>query len=49
VLIFPDQAAHDAYQVHPVHDRFRSECGAFWTAVRIYDSITENDLMQPSG
>ena len=49
VLIFPDQAAHDAYQVHPVHDRFRSECGGFWTAVRIYDSITEDDPTQPSG
>ena len=49
VLIFPDQAAHDAYQVHPVHDRFRSECGGFWTAVRIYDSVTEDDPTQPSG
>jgi hypothetical protein len=40
VLVFPDQAAHDAYQVHPVHDRFRAECGTFWTTVRIYDSVT---------
>ena len=39
VLVFPDQAAHDAYQVHPVHDRFREECGGLWTAVRIYDSV----------
>src|SRR3954466_2279112 len=42
VLIFPDQAAHDAYQTHPVHDRFREECGGFWTSVRIYDSISED-------
>jgi len=42
VLIFPDQAAHDAYQVHPVHDGFRSECGGFWTTVRIYDSVTKD-------
>jgi len=41
VLIFPNQAAHDAYQVHPVHDRFREECGGFWTTVRIFDSVTE--------
>lgn len=41
VLVFPDQAAHDAYQVHPVHDRFREECAGFWTAVRIYDSVGE--------
>lgn len=39
VLIFSDQSSHDAYQVDPVHDRFRSECGGFWTAVRIYDSV----------
>ena len=43
VLIFPNQAAHDAYQVHPVHDRFREECGTFWTSVRIYDSISDDD------
>jgi hypothetical protein len=42
VLIFPDQAAHDAYQVHPVHDRFRTECGGFWKTVRIYDSVSED-------
>lgn len=43
VLVFPDQAAHDAYQVHPVHDKFRAECGGLWTTVRIYDSVTEAD------
>ena len=41
VLVFADQAAHDAYQVHPVHDRFRDECAAFWERVRIYDSVSE--------
>jgi hypothetical protein len=41
VLVFADQAAHDAYQDHPVHDRFRKECGTFWTTVRIFDSVTE--------
>jgi hypothetical protein len=40
VLVFADQQAHDAYQVHPVHDRFRAECGGYWTTVRIYDSVT---------
>jgi hypothetical protein len=42
VLIFDDEAAQEAYQVHPVHDRFRKECGGFWTTVRIYDSITDD-------
>jgi hypothetical protein len=40
VLVFADQQAHDAYQVHPAHDRFREECGSYWTAVRIYDSVS---------
>jgi hypothetical protein len=40
VLIFPDEAAHDAYQSHPVHERFRSECGALYSSIRIFDSVT---------
>ena len=39
VLVFADEGAHDRYQTHPVHDRFRAECGGLWTAVRIYDSV----------
>ena len=41
VLVFANERSQDAYQSHPVHDKFREECGGFWTAVRIYDSITE--------
>jgi stress responsive alpha/beta barrel protein len=41
VLVFADEAAQEAYQVHPVHDKFREECGKFWTTVRIYDSVTD--------
>ena len=41
VLVFADQAAHDAYQVHSVHDRFRDECAPFWERVRIFDSVSE--------
>jgi hypothetical protein len=44
VLVFADQAAHDAYQKDPVHDRFRNACGSFWTNVRIFDSETEGGL-----
>lgn len=43
VLTFADEAAHDAYQVHPVHDRFREECAGFWHQVRIFDSVGEAD------
>jgi hypothetical protein len=42
VLVFDDEAAQEAYQVHPVHDRFRKECGSFWTTVRIYDSVSDD-------
>jgi hypothetical protein len=42
VLVFADEAAQEAYQVHPVHDKFRDECGKFWTTVRIYDSVTDD-------
>ena len=42
VLAFADQAAHDAYQVHPVHDRFRDECGTYWTRVQIFDSVSDD-------
>lgn len=38
-LVFADPADQEAYQVHPVHDRFRDEFGDFWTRVSIYDSV----------
>lgn len=40
-LVFSDQAAHDAYQSHPTHDRFRDNCSQFWKRVQIYDSVGE--------
>jgi stress responsive alpha/beta barrel protein len=40
VVIFDDDAGHEAYQVHPVHDKFREECAAFWSKVLIYDAVT---------
>lgn len=40
VLVFANEADHDAYQTDPVHDKFRVECSPFWTIVRIYDSVT---------
>jgi Stress responsive A/B Barrel Domain len=36
VVVFDDEAGHDAYQVHPIHDAFR-ELHDMWTAVKIYD------------
>ena len=43
VLVFADQRAHDAYQVHPVHDRFRDECSGYWKTVRIFDTVTAGE------
>jgi stress responsive alpha/beta barrel protein len=40
VLVFENERAHEAYQIHLVHDRFRSECSRYWTAVRIYDMVS---------
>lgn len=38
LLVFSDQAAHDAYQPHPVHKKFVEECSGLWDKVLIYDS-----------
>ena len=34
---FEDLAAHDAYQIHPIHDAFHSRCAKYWTKVAVYD------------
>jgi hypothetical protein len=39
IVFFDDEAGHEAYQVHPVHDKFREECGALWSKVLIYDAV----------
>jgi hypothetical protein len=40
VFLFADQRAHDAYQAHPVHDRFREDCAGYWRDIRIFDTVT---------
>jgi quinol monooxygenase YgiN len=42
ILSFADERAHDAYQVHPVHDRFREQCAGYWSGIRIFDTITNS-------
>jgi hypothetical protein len=37
-VLCKDLAAHDAYQVDPIHDEFRNKCHTFWTRVQIYDA-----------
>ena len=36
---FDDLAAHDAYQVHPVHKEFLKNCASLWSHVQVYDFV----------
>ncbi|WP_443939017.1 Dabb family protein [Pedobacter sp. MW01-1-1] len=38
ILFFEDLAAHDVYQVHPLHKAFLDEFRAFFEKVIIYDA-----------
>ena len=38
-FVFADKAAHDAYQVHPVHLEFVAECQHLWERVQVYDAV----------
>ena len=40
LTVFEDETGHDAYQPHPVHKKFVSECSGLWEKVVIYDSET---------
>ena len=37
-VIVKDVAAHDFYQVDPIHLKFIADCKAYWTRVQIYDA-----------
>ena len=39
IVMFDDRAGHEAYQVDPIHDKFREECASFWSKVLIYDAV----------
>ena len=38
-VLFQDVAAHDSYQVDPIHLAFVESCKAYWTRVQIYDAV----------
>lgn len=38
VVICKDVAAHDAYQIDPIHLKFVERYKTFWSRVQIYDS-----------
>lgn len=37
-VVCKDLAAHDAYQVDPIHLAFIAKCKMFWERVQIYDA-----------
>lgn len=37
-IVCRDVAAHDAYQVDPLHQAFVAKCSGMWTRVQIYDA-----------
>ncbi len=39
IIEFEDKAAHDAYDIHPGHQRMISECGHLWSRVQVYDTV----------
>lgn len=39
LMTFDSLADQAAYQDHPVHKAFVSECEALWREVRVYDSV----------
>jgi hypothetical protein len=39
MLIFPDRAAHDAYQSDPIHVAFHARCHPYWSKVVAYDFV----------
>jgi hypothetical protein len=36
---FENLAAHDAYQVDPIHKEFLKNCSHLWTRVQVYDFV----------
>jgi len=41
-VIFTNRAAHDAYQIHALHERFVAENKPNWKTVRVFDTLVES-------
>jgi hypothetical protein len=39
LLMFDDVEGQNAYQVHPIHQKFVEECSHLWRKVTVFDSI----------
>jgi len=40
LLMFDDVEGQNAYQVHPIHQKFVEDCSHLWSKVVVFDSIT---------
>ena len=40
VFFFDDVAGQDAYQVHPLHQKFVETCSHLWEKVVVYDAVS---------
>lgn len=43
LLFFASVADEQAYQVHPLHQKFIAECAHLWRKVVVYDSLAQQD------
>jgi hypothetical protein len=41
ILTFDNEAAHDDYQIDPVHDAFRRDFGGYFTRAVVYDCVDD--------
>ncbi len=41
-VLFTDLAAHDAYQIDPLHDQFVARNKENWARVRVFDTATRD-------
>lgn len=39
LIFFDDIAGHNAYQSHPIHQKFIENCSHLWQKVVVYDSM----------
>jgi hypothetical protein len=39
LIFFDDVSGQDAYQVHPIHEKFVENCSRLWKKVVVYDSM----------
>ena len=40
IFFFDDVAGQDAYQVHPLHQKFVADCSHLWEKVVVYDAVS---------